>query len=155
MQIQLIAVGNRMPGWVNEAYQDYAKRLPKECELVLREIAPGKRGKNADIPRILEDEGTRVLSSLSKDDHVVALEIEGKCWNTEQLADQLAQWMRNGKRVALLVGGPEGLATQCRSRANQLWSLSRLTLPHPIVRVIVAEQIYRAWSVLNRHPYHR
>ena len=155
MQIHLVAVGNRMPTWVTEGFQDYAKRLPRECELVLREIAPGKRGKNADLARIREEEGERILTSLSRDDQVIALEVGGKPWDTVQLSNQVKDWMRDGRRIALMVGGPEGLSDACRARANQLWSLSPLTLPHPIVRIIVAEQIYRAWSLLNNHPYHR
>ena len=155
MQIHLVAVGNRMPTWVTEGFQDYVKRLPRECELVLREIAPGKRGKNADLARIREEEGERILASLSRDDQVIALEVGGKPWDTVQLSNQVKDWMRDGRRIALMVGGPEGLSDACRARANQLWSLSPLTLPHPIVRIIVAEQIYRAWSLLNNHPYHR
>ncbi|MEY2681130.1 MAG: hypothetical protein RL661_1361 [Pseudomonadota bacterium] len=155
MQIHLVAVGNRMPTWVTEGFQDYVKRLPRECELVLREIAPGKRGKNADLARIREEEGERVMASLSRDDYVIALEVGGKPWDTVQLSNQVKDWMQEGRRIALLVGGPEGLSDACRARANQLWSLSSLTLPHPIVRIIVAEQIYRAWSLLNNHPYHR
>ena len=144
-----------MPTWVTEGFQDYAKRLPRECELVLREIAPGKRGKNADLARIREEEGERILASLSRDDQVIALEVGGKPWDTVQLSNQVKDWMRDGRRIALMVGGPEGLSDACRARANQLWSLSPLTLPHPIVRIIVAEQIYRAWSLINNHPYHR
>jgi len=155
MQIHLVAVGNRMPTWVTEGFQDYTKRLPRECELVLREIAPGKRGKNADLARIREEEGERILASLSRDDQVIALEVGGKPWDTVQLSNQVKDWMRDGRRIALMVGGPEGLSDACRARANQLWSLSPLTLPHPIVRIIVAEQIYRAWSLINNHPYHR
>jgi 23S rRNA (pseudouridine1915-N3)-methyltransferase len=155
MQIHLVAVGNRMPAWVTEGFEDYAKRLPRECELILREIAPGKRGKNADLARIREEEGERILASLSRDDHIIALEVVGKPWDTVQLSTQVNDWMRDGRRIALLVGGPEGLSDTCRARASQLWSLSPLTLPHPIVRIIVAEQIYRAWSLLNNHPYHR
>ncbi|MFM2005408.1 MAG: hypothetical protein RLZZ09_1063 [Pseudomonadota bacterium] len=155
MQIHLVAVGNRMPTWVTEGFQDYAKRLPRECELVLREIPPGKRGKNADLARIREEEGERILASLSRDDQVIALEVGGKPWDTVQLSNQVKDWMRDGRRIALMVGGPEGLSDACRAHANQLWSLSPLTLPHPIVRIIVAEQIYRAWSLLNNHPYHR
>lgn len=155
MQIQLLAVGTRMPGWVTEGYRDYAKRLPRECELVLREVAPGKRGKNADLQRIREEEGERQLAALGRDDRVIALEMGGQAWTTEVLAGRLRDWLRDGQRVSLLVGGPEGLSEACRSRASQQWSLSPLTLPHPLVRVIVAEQLYRAWSLLNHHPYHR
>jgi len=155
MQIHLVAVGNRMPRWVTEGYQDYAKRMPPECKLMLREITPGKRLKNADIARIRAEEGERILAAIAPEDHVIALEVNGKAWSTESLAEQLGQWLRDGRRIALLVGGPEGLSNTCRDRANQQWSLSPLTLPHPIVRIIVAEQIYRAWSWLNHHPYHR
>ncbi len=155
MQIHLVAVGNRMPGWVTEGYQEYAKRLPPECRLVLREITPGKRLKNADITRIRAEEGERILAAIAPEDHVIALEVLGKGWSTETLAEQLGQWQRDGRRIALLVGGPDGLSSPCRDRADQQWSLSPLTLPHPIVRIVVAEQIYRAWSWLNRHPYHR
>ena len=155
MQIQLLAVGTRMPDWVTAGYEEYARRMPRECELVLREIAPAKRGKNLDIARWKEDEGERLLAALARDDHVVALEVEGKPWSTPELAGQLERWLQNGRRVSLLVGGPEGLADSCRLRANQRWSLSRLTLPHPLVRVMLAEQIYRAWSILQKHPYHR
>lgn len=155
MRIHLVAVGNRMPDWVTEAYSEYAKRLPRECELVLKEIAPAKRGKNADIVRLTEDEGERMLAALSRDVHVVALDVAGKEWSTPDLAAALARWLENGRDVALLVGGPDGLSPACLERANQRWSLSKLTFPHPVVRIIVAEQIYRAWSILQHHPYHR
>ncbi|WP_434111972.1 23S rRNA (pseudouridine(1915)-N(3))-methyltransferase RlmH [Methylocaldum sp. GT1TLB] len=155
MRIHLVAVGNRMPDWVTEAYSEYAKRLPRECELVLKEIAPAKRGKNADIVRLTEDEGERMLAALPRDVHVVALDVAGKEWSTPDLAAALAHWLESGRDVALLVGGPDGLSPACLERANQRWSLSKLTFPHPVVRIIVAEQIYRAWSILQHHPYHR
>jgi len=144
-----------MPEWVTAGYEEYAKRLPRECELVLREIVPAQRGKSGHEARWIEEEGERILASLARDDFVVALEVGGKPWSTPQLAGQLAGWMQAGRRVALLVGGPDGLAEACRKRADQLWSLSPLTLPHPLVRIVVAEQIYRAWSILRNHPYHR
>lgn len=155
MQIHLIAVGNRMPTWVAEAYQDYAKRLPRECALKLVEVAPGRRGRNADVARILRDEGERMLALLPRDCRVIALEVGGNPWSTPQLAVQLAGWRQSGRDTALLVGGPEGLDEACRARADQRWSLSALTLPHPLVRVILAEALYRAWSVTAGHPYHR
>ena len=155
MQIHLLAIGNRMPEWVTQGYQDYAKRLPRECELVLREIPPGKRGKNADLERIKEDEGERMLAMIQRDDHVIALEVEGKAWRTETLAAEMARWLTMGQRIILLVGGPEGLADACKARAHQTWSLSPLTLPHPLVRILLAEQLYRAQTILSHHPYHR
>ncbi len=155
MQIHLISVGNRMPGWVKQGYDDYAKRLPKDCELMLKEIAPGQRGKNCDVARIVRDEGERILTAIPTNSHVVALDLSGKAWATPELAQGLQRWQEGGKAVALLVGGPDGLADSVRQKAAEFWSLSPLTFPHPLVRIIVAEQIYRAWSILHNHPYHR
>ena len=155
MHIHLIAVGNRMPAWVSAGYAEYAKRLPRECALQLSEIPPGKRGRNADVTRIVREEGERMLAAIPKDCHVIALEVGGKAWSTPQLATQLQTWMASGRDTALLVGGPEGMDEACRARADQHWSLSTLTLPHPLVRVLLAEQLYRAWSVMSGHPYHR
>lgn len=155
MQIHLIAVGSKMPGWVEQGYQEFAKRLPAECSLKLVEIPAGKRGKNADIARLTREEGERTLAAIPKGARVVALDVKGKPWSTEQLAQQLHGWLGDGRDVALLIGGPEGLADSCRGRADTLWSLSPLTFPHPLVRIVVAEQLYRAWSILQNHPYHR
>ncbi len=144
-----------MPGWVKTGYQEYARRLPPECRLNLIEIAPGKRGKNADIARAVQDEGERMLAATPKDTHVVALDVHGTQWSTAQLSAQLQSWLQGGRDVALLIGGPEGLAEPCLTRAAVKWSLSPLTLPHALVRVAAAEQLYRAWSILKNHPYHR
>jgi len=123
--------------------------------LELKEIAPGKRGKNADIKRIVEDEGVRLKAAIPKSAHIVVLDVKGQSHNTEQLAQRLDTWMHAGQDICLLVGGPEGLSDTCRALAHEKWSLSSLTFPHPLVRVILAEQLYRAWSVLRNHPYHR
>lgn len=155
MNIHLIAVGDKMPTWVQHGYAEYAKRLPGECALKLVEVAPGRRGKNADVARAMRDEGERMLAAIPKGALVVTLEVNGRGWSTEQLADQLQGWLAQGRDVALLVGGPEGLAAEALAAAEQRWSLSPLTLPHPLVRVVLAEQIYRAWSILRNHPYHR
>lgn len=155
MNIHLIAVGDRMPGWIQQGFDEYARRLPRECALRLVEIAPGKRGRKADIRRTLRDEGQRMLAAIPKGARVIALEVQGRDWSTEQLASQLESWMGGGQDIALLVGGPEGLSDEARAAAGQQWSLSPLTLPHPLVRVILAEQLYRAWSILRNHPYHR
>ena len=155
MNIHLVAVGEKMPSWVQQGYQDYAKRLPRECSLRLVEVPPGKRGKNADIARAMRDEGQRMLAAIPKGARVVALEVDGRTWSTRQLAQQLDSWLAGGQDIALLVGGPEGLAAEARAAAQQTWSLSPLTLPHPLVRVLLSEQIYRAWSILHNHPYHR
>ncbi len=155
MNIHLISIGNRMPKWVEAGFTEYAKRMPAECGLKLVEIDPGHRGKGADIARTVRDEGERMLKAIPKGCLVIALEIKGKSWSTEQLADKLAGWMKSGSDLALLVGGPEGLADACRDRADMFWSLSPLTMPHPLVRVVLAEQLYRAWSLMCNHPYHR
>jgi 23S rRNA (pseudouridine1915-N3)-methyltransferase len=155
MQIHLISVGKRMPDWVKQGYEEYAKRLPRECALVLQEITPGKRLKNTDIARLVRDEGERMITAVPPGAHVVALDIPGKPWTTAELSGVMRRWLKNGQKVALLVGGPEGLAESARNLAQETWSLSRLTFPHPLVRIIVAEQIYRAWSMLSNHPYHR
>lgn len=144
-----------MPRWVEQGYEEYAKRLPRECELILKEIPAGKRGKNSDTDRIVKEEGEKMLATVSDRAHIVTLDIPGKPWSTEDLASHLKNWLESGQPIALMVGGPEGLADTVKQRANQSWSLSKLTFPHPFVRVIVAEQVYRAWSILNNHPYHR
>ncbi len=155
MQIHLIAVGERMPTWVQQGYDEYAKRLPRECRLVLKEISPGRRGKNADLDKAVKDEGARMLAALPVPARVVALDIPGQALSTAQLAAALKHWLADGQPVALLVGGPEGLAEAVKRRSQDSWSLSHLTLPHPLVRIVIAEQIYRAWSLINHHPYHR
>lgn len=155
MRIHLIAIGQKMPRWVEQGYQEYAKRLPASCTLELIEIPMAQRGKNTDLRRAIDQEGKRQLAALPARATVVALDERGKPWSTRQLSDQLDDWLGSGDDVALLVGGPDGLAPECLARARQKWSLSPLTLPHPLVRVLLAEQIYRAWSLLNNHPYHR
>lgn len=155
MKIYLIAVGNKMPKFVEEGYKEYAKRFPKDCSLELIEIPAQKRGKNADIARITEQEGNQMIAAIPKGALVVTLDIPGKMYNTEQLAEELNSWKNSGRDVALLVGGPEGLSPVCKALAEKSWSLSPLTLPHPIVRIILAEALYRAWSVTANHPYHR
>jgi 23S rRNA (pseudouridine1915-N3)-methyltransferase len=155
MKIQLVAVGSKMPGWVQKGYFEYERRFPKDFPLELCEIGAGKRGKNADIRRILQLEGEKTLAAIPKGNRIVTLEVTGKPWNTEQLAKNLEVWQMDGRNVSLLIGGPEGLAPSCIAASEQKWSLSALTLPHPLVRIVVAESLYRAWSINNNHPYHR
>jgi 23S rRNA (pseudouridine1915-N3)-methyltransferase len=155
MKLNLLAVGNKMPGWVNDGYQEYAKRLPKDCQLNLQEINPAKRGKSGSAGQWVEEEGERILTAIPRNHHVVSLDVQGKPWSTEQLAQHMQNWLADGRDVSLLVGGPDGLSQSCSQRADQKWSLSALTLPHPIVRIVLAEQLYRGWTVLQNHPYHR
>ncbi|HBC3500802.1 MULTISPECIES: 23S rRNA (pseudouridine(1915)-N(3))-methyltransferase RlmH [Vibrio] len=155
MKIQLIAVGTKMPKWVEEGFQEYRRRFPHDMPLELVEISAGKRGKNADIARILQKEGEAMLTAVPKGNRIVTLDIPGKKWDTPQLAEQLEAWKLDGRDVSILIGGPEGLAPACKAAADQSWSLSALTLPHPLVRIVMAESLYRAWSITANHPYHR
>ena len=155
MRIRILAVGQKMPNWVETGYQEYSKRLPADFQLELVELPPGYRGKGTDISRAMRTEGDAMLAAIGKNEHVVALDVKGKSWSTEQLAQQADDWRMGGVNVCLLVGGPDGLDLRCLERADQKWSLSALTLPHPLVRIVLAEQIYRAWTLLQGHPYHK
>ncbi|MCC7255581.1 MAG: 23S rRNA (pseudouridine(1915)-N(3))-methyltransferase RlmH [Dokdonella sp.] len=155
MKARLICVGERMPAWVAEGFAEYRKRLSREVPLELVEVALGMRGKGRDPARAISDEGGAVMAALGRDEHVIALDGGGKPWSSEQLAAQLAQWRMNGRDVSLLVGGPDGHARAVLERADQCWSLGPLTLPHMLVRLVVAEQLYRAVTILDGHPYHR
>lgn len=155
MQIHFITVGTKMPSWVQQGYEEYAKRLPRECELILKEIPAGKRTKNSDTARIIREEGERILAAIPQNCHLVTLDLGGKLWSTTQLSQSLERWQGNGQHVALIVGGADGIADSVKQIAKESWCLSNLTFPHPLVRIVVAEQIYRAWSILQNHPYHR
>ena len=155
MQISLIAVGQKMPAWVSQGYKEYARRMPPECQLQLIEIPLARRSKGSDISRSISKEGEQMLAAIKKDSLVVAMEVTGKPWSTIDLAEQLTDWMQSGRNIALLVGGPEGLAPACVKMAKLKWSLSNLTLPHPLVRIVIAEQLYLAVSILKNHPYHK
>ena len=155
MRIHILAIGDRMPEWVETGYAEYAKRLPRECSLVLHEIPAGKRGKNADLARLTAEEGERLLAAVPKGARVVALDRTGREHDTESLAESLRAQLGRGGDLALLVGGPEGLSDECLAAAAERWSLSRLTYAHPVVRVVLAEQLYRAWSIITQKPYHR
>jgi 23S rRNA (pseudouridine1915-N3)-methyltransferase len=155
MKLSIIAVGTRMPDWVQAGYEEYARRLPRDCALELRELPLAQRGKNADIPRAIEKESDVMLAAIPLGDRVIALDVPGKIQNTTAIADAMKRWQQDGHNISFLIGGPDGLGKTCLARANESWSLSALTLPHPLVRIVLAEQIYRAWSILNNHPYHR
>jgi len=155
VKARLIAVGERAPDWVATGYADYAKRLSHWLPLELVEVTPGVRGKNRDTARATSDEGARVLAALPKSAQVVALDGNGKMYSSEQLAQRLEHWRGQGRDLAFLIGGPEGHAPEVRAAAQEVWSLGPLTLPHMLVRLLVAEQLYRATSILTGHPYHR
>jgi 23S rRNA (pseudouridine1915-N3)-methyltransferase len=151
----LIAVGERAPDWVASGFSEYQKRLSHWLPLSLLEIAPGMRGKGRDAARATSEEGARVLAALPKHAHVISLDGRGKSHTSEQLARRLEAWRQGGCDLALLIGGPEGHAPEVIATADESWSLGPLTLPHMLVRLIVAEQLYRAASLLANHPYHR
>ena len=144
-----------MPAWVKAGYSDYATRFPRDCPLVLTEIPAVKRSKTLTVEQVLRREGERLCAAIPKGARAIALDMQGRQWDTPQLAEQLRSWQLDGRDVALLVGGPDGLDTSVKAVAEALWSLSPLTMPHPLVRIVLAEQLYRAWSILNNHPYHR
>lgn len=155
MQIDVIAIGDKMPNWVHTAWQEYCKRLPQDWQLNLIEIPACKRGKNAPIDRILQEEGERLLKASHGSDHLIALDRMGKPIDSQGLAKACDDWHHKGYRTTFLVGGPEGLSENCLSRVDERWSLSSLTFPHPVVRIVIAEQIFRSHSILTNHPYHR
>ncbi len=155
MKARLIAVGERAPRWVAEGFAEYQKRLSHWLPLELVEVEPGLRGKGRDTVRATSDEGSRVLAALPKNAHVVALDGRGKPHSSEQLAVRLEHWRAQGRDLAFLIGGPEGHASEIIQRADETWSLGPLTLPHMLVRLVLAEQVYRAAALLANHPYHR
>lgn len=144
-----------MPAWVVSGFAEYAQRMPTICQLDLHEITAKKRGKNADTARILRDEAVAIEGALNKGSLVIALDRKGKKVDTLEVAREMQSWIDNSQDVAIVIGGPEGLDAEFLSRANNTWSLSALTFAHPVVRVMLAEQLYRAWSINANLPYHR
>ncbi len=144
-----------MPAWVNQACDDYLTRLPRELQLNTIEVPLIKRGKNPDIQRIVRDESRKVMQSIPAGCSLVALDVKGRKVSTEQLATTLNHWMQQGNDIAIVIGGPDGLSDELLQQAGQTLSLSDMTFPHPLVRIVIIEQLYRAWSILNNHPYHR
>ncbi|NNF62024.1 MAG: 23S rRNA (pseudouridine(1915)-N(3))-methyltransferase RlmH [Gammaproteobacteria bacterium] len=155
MKLRLIAAGTRMPQWVSAGWQQYAQRMPQACPLQLLEIPLTHRGGGVSPEKAKKAEGERMLAAIPRGHRVIALEVTGKSRSTAQLATDLADWMQDGRNVDFLVGGPDGLAPAVIEQAGQQWSLSPLTLPHGLTRIVLAEQLYRAWTILQGHPYHR
>lgn len=155
MRAHVLTVAERAPAWVKQGFDDYAQRLTHKLPLVLTELPLGPRGKAADPKRAIADEGQRMFAALPRQARVIALDGRGEQWSSQALAKQLAAWMQDGRDLAFLIGGPDGLAPQCLMVAHQKWSLGALTLPHALVRIVLAEQLYRAVSMLGNHPYHR
>ncbi|PTY38949.1 23S rRNA (pseudouridine(1915)-N(3))-methyltransferase RlmH [Saccharospirillum sp. MSK14-1] len=155
MKLRVLAVGQKMPAWVKDGVAEYSKRLPPEMPLEWVELALGQRGKNRPVEQAMAQEGDAMLAAIRADDWVVALAVDGKSWSTPDLARQLENWWQEGRDICLLIGGPDGLDPRALARSDQRWSLSALTLPHPLVRVLLSEQLYRAWTITRNHPYHK
>lgn len=155
MKVRLIAVGTRLPKWVEQGVAEFQVRLPREWRFEVVEIPVAARGDHPDIERLKRAEGEKMLRAVPAGAEVIAFDERGESLDTLAWARAVETWQRHGRDVALLIGGPDGLAPQCLEAAQRRWSLSKLTLPHALVRVIVLEQLYRAWSVTQGHPYHR
>ncbi len=144
-----------MPDWVDAASNDFVKRLPAEIKINTILLPLIKRGKNPDIPRIIRDESRKILAAVPKDSQLIVLDVLGKAVSTMKLSAMLENWLQQGQDISIVIGGPDGVSDELLAKASLKLSLSALTFPHPLVRVILLEQIYRAWSILNNHPYHR
>ena len=155
MQLIVAAVGHKMPAWIEAGFQEYAKRMPPECRLVLKEIKAEPRTTGKTVSALMAAEAERIQQALPKQAYVIALDERGKDLTTQQISQQLQHWQHDTPSVAFLIGGADGLAPELKERAQAQWRLSSLTLPHALVRVLLVEQLYRAWSLLQGHPYHR
>ena len=155
MRIHILAIGNKMPAWVEHGFREYSKRFPPSCTLALTEVPAEKRAKLYNAPQLMKRESDKLLTYSKPGNRIIALDRQGKYWSTTQLSAQLAEWQQDGRPIDFLIGGPDGLTDDCLQKTEFTWSLSPLTLPHPLVRIILAEQLYRALSILQNHPYHR
>ncbi len=155
MHIRVLAVGGRQPAWVNDAFDHYAARLPPQWRFSLHSLRPAARSKSRGAAAAVRAEGESILAELKDSERVVALDERGAGFSSAELAKKLGEWQRDGRDLCFVIGGPDGLAGDCLVRAELRWSLSALTLPHGLVRVVLAEQLYRAWSITAGHPYHR
>jgi 23S rRNA (pseudouridine1915-N3)-methyltransferase len=155
LNIELLAAGTKPPAWIATGISEYQKRLPRDWPLEIREIPIAKRRKGEPVTRPIQEEGERMLAAITPSSLVVTLDRKGRNWSTADLAKNLERWQLDFSKVQFLIGGPDGLSNDCLKVASESWSLSNLTFPHFIVRILFAEQIYRAWSLLNNHPYHK
>lgn len=154
MKIRIISVGHKMPEWVDKACKEYIKRMPREASVEIIEIKPDKRAASKNSAIVQEAEAKRILEACGKD-YVIALDERGNEVTTLQLSERMQNWLGGGRDVSVIIGGADGLHADIKKNADWLWSLSQLTLPHGMVRVVLAEQLYRAWTVIHHHPYHR
>jgi len=144
-----------MPDWVNQGVDEYLRRMPNECQVKFIELPLGQRAKSKNTKQAMQQEEKSILAAIPANAYVIAMDVKAKIWSTEILSEKMQDWMQSGKDVALLVGGPDGMTQACIARANEKWSLSNLTLPHPLVRILLAEQLYRGLMIIKNHPYHK
>lgn len=154
MRLKVITIGRRPPKWVQAGFVEFSSRMPRHLPVELVEIAPGAARRSGDVDRAREQEADALLAAAGSA-RLIALDERGTAWTTQKLSQHMAQFMQTGGDVAFLIGGADGLADRCRAKAAYCWSLSALTLPHLLVRVVLAEQLYRAFTLLDGHPYHR
>ena len=155
MIIHILAVGTKMPSWVTQGVDEYLRRMPTECQVKIIELPLGQRAKSKNVKQAMLQEEKSILAAIPNNALVIAMEVKAKIWSTELLSEKMQDWMQSGKDVALLVGGPDGMTQACIDKAVDKWSLSNLTLPHPLVRIVLAEQLYRGLMVIKNHPYHK
>ncbi len=155
MKLELITLGNKPPGWVSEGVEEYRRRMPRECTVVLTALAMAKRHKGSDVTKLKDDEANKIIGASQSDAFKVALDVRGRIWSTEELARNMNKWLAEYPLVQFVVGGPDGLRDDIVDEANAVWSLSKLTFPHFLVPVMIVEQLYRAWTLTQGHPYHR
>lgn len=155
MRIYLIAVGTKMPTWVSNGYAEFSKRMPATLPLELTEVVAAKRHKTAVMAKNIHQEGQRIQSAIPKNSILIVLDEKGQSLSSLALAEKMQDWMGTGQNVSIVIGGADGIAELIKQQANEIWSLSSFTLPHAVVRIVIAEQIYRAWTILQHSPYHR
>lgn len=155
MQLVIAAVGHKMPAWIETGFQEYAKRMPPECRIILKEIKPVERSGSRTAETVMAQEREKIEAALPKGARVIALDERGRDWTSVQLSQQMVQWQQDGRDVAFVIGGADGLDPGFKAGADTLIRISSMTLPHGMVRVMLAEQLYRAWSITQNHPYHR
>jgi 23S rRNA (pseudouridine1915-N3)-methyltransferase len=150
-----LSIAQKMPRWVTEGFAEYQRRMPAHLKLAVTEVTLPKRNRNADIQQLIKHEAAALKAALPANSLRIAMDRAGKPWTTMDLADRLQDWQQGGRDIGIMIGGPDGLDPGLIASANLVWSLGALTLPHPVVRVILAEQLYRAWTITVGHPYHR
>ncbi|MFB3090030.1 MAG: 23S rRNA (pseudouridine(1915)-N(3))-methyltransferase RlmH [Gammaproteobacteria bacterium] len=155
MKIHLIAVGKKMPEWVNAGFSEFSKRMPPELQINLIEIPPSVRNKATPVEKNIKEEGERIQSAIPANSKIFVLDGKGKYFSSIELSKKMESWLPLGQDISLIIGGADGLDDRIKKNADETWSLSSFTLPHALVRVVIAEQLYRAWSILKGHPYHR